>query len=47
MVDEEDIYLNGVIRSRLTRNISPTFDQVNDEFTEALGACIPATSEGM
>ncbi len=47
MLDKEDTYHSDVIRSRLTRNIATTFDQVNNEFIDALAAYIPMASEGM
>ena len=47
MLDREDTYHSDVIRSRLTRNIATTFDQVNNEFIDTLAACIPMASEGM
>ncbi|KAH9976988.1 cytochrome P450 [Russula compacta] len=41
----EDTYHRDVIRSRLTRNVATTFDQVYDELDGALREYIPATCE--
>jgi hypothetical protein len=47
LLDREDLYHNHVIRSRLTRSIAATFDQVHDEAIEALAELIPVASDGM
>lgn len=47
MLNCEDTYEIGVIRSSLTRNFADTFEQVNDELVEALSDCIPMDSQGM
>jgi hypothetical protein len=39
----DDMYHRGVVRSKLTRNIAATFDQVHDELVSALRDCIPTT----
>jgi hypothetical protein len=41
-----DTYHRNVIRSKLTRNIAATFDQVNDELVGALGEFIPTVDHG-
>jgi len=43
----DDLYHRNVIRSKLTRNITPTFDQVHDELLGAVRECIPAVGEGI
>ncbi|KAI0245471.1 cytochrome P450 [Lactifluus subvellereus] len=45
LLNMEDSYHASVIRSRLTRNIATTFDQVRDELAAALGDCIPTAGE--
>ncbi|KAI0248479.1 cytochrome P450 [Lactifluus subvellereus] len=45
LLNMEDTYHRRVIRSRLTRNIAATFNQVRDELAAALGDCIPTASE--
>ena len=40
----DDLY---VIRSKLTRNMTPTFDQVHDELLGAVRECIPAVGKGI
>ncbi|KAI0245478.1 cytochrome P450 [Lactifluus subvellereus] len=45
LLNMEDTYHRSVFRSRLTRNIATTFDQVRDELAAALGDCIPTASE--
>jgi len=47
MLNEEDKYHNGVIRSRLTRSIADIFDQVHDEAAKAWAELIPGASDGM
>ena len=47
MLDNDDTYLNDVIRSKLTRNFAATFDQVQDELVQALTESIPVNSGGM
>jgi hypothetical protein len=47
LLDREDWYHNHVIRSRLTRSIAATFDQVHDEVIEALAELIPVASGGV
>ena len=47
MLLREDTYQNHLIRSKLTRNIAITFDQVQDELVQAMAECIPATGDGM
>jgi hypothetical protein len=46
MLDEENVYHNDVIRSKLTRNIAITFDQVQDELVRSLAEYIPVTGDG-
>jgi hypothetical protein len=43
----EDVYLQGIVRTKLTRNMAATVEQVNDEITKALEECIPSAGEGM
>ena len=45
-LNRDDKYHRAVIRSRLTRNVATTFDQVYDELDGALREYIPATCEG-
>ncbi|KAH9970799.1 cytochrome P450 [Russula compacta] len=45
MLNINDTYHVDVIRSRLTRNIADTFDQVSDEIAKALADCIPMGSQ--
>jgi len=40
-LDMNSIYHRGVVRSKLTRDIAATFDQVQDELPGALRDCIP------
>ena len=47
MLDNEDTYHNDLIRSKLTRNIATTFDQVQDELVQALADYIPVAGDGM
>ena len=42
----DDTYHRSVARSKLTRNIAATFDQVHDELVGALEDFIPTTSQG-
>jgi len=42
MLNSEDMYQNGIIRTKLTRNIAATFGEVQDELIEALSEFIPA-----
>ena len=42
-----DTYHRNVIRSKLTRNITPTFDQVHDELLGAVRECIPVVGKGI
>lgn len=42
LLNNEDMYQSGVIRTKLTRNIAATFDEVQDELIEALSEFIPA-----
>jgi hypothetical protein len=42
----DDIYHRTVTRSKLTRNIAATFDQVHDELVGALGNFIPTVDQG-
>jgi activator of HSP90 ATPase len=46
MLDDEDRYHVGVIRSKLIKNIAITFDQVQDELVQTLAESIPVTSGG-
>ncbi|KAH9970801.1 cytochrome P450 [Russula compacta] len=41
----DDTYHRSIIRSRLTRNVAPTFDQVHDELVGALSDSIPVVGE--
>jgi cytochrome P450 len=41
----DDMYHRSIIRSKLTRNIGATFDQVHDELVGALRDCIPTTGQ--
>ena len=43
----DDLYHRNVIRSKLTWNITPTFDQVHDELLGAVRECIPAVGKGI
>ena len=43
----DDVYHRNVIRSKLTRNMSPTFDQVHDELLCAVRECIPVVGKGI
>ena len=43
----DDTYHRNVIRSKLTRNITPTFDQVHDELLGAVRECIPVVGKGI
>ena len=43
----DDLYHRNVIRSKLTRNTTPTFDQVHDELLGAVRECIPAAGKGI
>jgi len=43
----DDLYHRNVIRSKLTRNLTPTFDQVHDELLGAVRECIPAVGKGI
>jgi hypothetical protein len=45
-VDLQNTYHRDVIRSKLTRNIAPIFDQVHDELLGAMGDFIPMVGEG-
>jgi hypothetical protein len=47
MLNEEDLYHNHVIRSKLTRSIAATFGQVHDEVVEALAELIPVADNSM
>ncbi|KAI0284741.1 cytochrome P450 [Russula brevipes] len=44
-LDTNSIYHRGVVRSKLTRDIAATFDQVQDELPGALRDCIPDVGE--
>jgi len=44
-VDLRNTYHRDVIRSKLTRNIAPIFDQVHDELLGAMGDFIPTVGE--
>ena len=46
LLNNEDMYQNGVIRSKLTRNIAATFDEVQDELIESFSEFIPMGSDG-
>jgi hypothetical protein len=46
-LNEEDTYHISVIRSKLTRNIAGTFNQLCDELSAALEDYIPTDNEGM
>jgi hypothetical protein len=46
-LNEQDMYHKDVIRSKMTRNITTTFDQVEDELQMALREWIPTTGNGM
>jgi hypothetical protein len=46
-LNNEDMYQNDVIRTKLTRNIAATFLEVQDELIEALSELIPASTDGM
>jgi len=43
--EKEDAYETRVVRSRLTRNIAATFDQIQDELDVALREYIPVSNE--
>ena len=43
----DDLYHRNDIRSKLTRNLTPTFDQVHDELLGAVRECIPAVGKGI
>ena len=47
MLNNEDMYQNDVIRTKLTRNIATIFHEVHDELIEALSELIPAGTDGM
>ena len=47
MLNSDDTYETGVIRSKLTRNFAAAFDQVQDELVQALTEFIPVDSGGM
>ena len=47
MLNSDDTYETGVIRSKLTRNFAATFDQVQDELVQALAEFIPVDSGSM
>jgi len=47
MLNSEDTYETDLIRSKLTRNIAVTFEQVRDEVIKALGELIPDDGDGM
>ena len=46
MLNSEDMYQNGVIRTKLTRNIAANFGEVQDELIEALSEYIPVGGDG-
>jgi len=46
LLNNEDMYQNGVIRTKLTRNIGATFGEVQDELIEALSKFILVGSHG-
>jgi len=41
----DDLYHRNVIRSKLTRNITPIFDQVHDELLGAVRECVPTVGK--
>ena len=43
----DDRYHRNVIRSKLTRNITPIFDQVHDELLGAVRECVPTVGKGI
>jgi hypothetical protein len=45
-LNKDDMYHRSIIRSRLTRNIAATFDQVHEELAGAMKDCIPTTGQG-
>jgi len=47
LLNSDDTYHIGVIRSKLTRNFAATFDRVQDELVQALTELIPVDSSGM
>jgi len=47
MLNSEDTYETDLIRSKLTRNIAVTFEQVRDEVINALAELIPVDGDGM
>lgn len=47
MLNSEDTYEIDLVRSKLTRNIATTFEQVRDEVIKALAELIPADGDGM
>ena len=47
MLNNEDMYQNDVLRTKLTRNIAATFHDVEDELIEALSELIPTGTDGM
>ncbi len=46
LLDLEDEYHVDVIRSKLTRNIAVTFNEVHDELNRSLDASIPVHGDG-
>jgi hypothetical protein len=47
MLNSDDAYQIDVIRSKLTRNLAATFDQIQDELVQSLTEFIPIDSSGM
>jgi len=45
MLDSGNMYQNHLIRSKLTRNIAITFDQVQDELVQSLAEYIPVVGD--
>lgn len=43
----DDVYHRNIVRSKLTRNIAATFDQIHDELVGALRDSIPMVDQGM
>ena len=47
MLNREDTYEIDLVRSKLTRNIAVTFEQVHDEVIKALAELVPVDGDGM
>ncbi len=46
LLDRDNNYHTGIIRSKLTRNIAVTFKEVRDELVRSLDASIPVHGDG-